>query len=170
MNGPTALFCQCRVSLFYSRVFRRVRPRHSSSVSTHWTPITCTAAGATPESFLPLAQPSLDTSEFRKKRLLRRMEAKKEGEVYRLFAFVAASFIAALAALATYFKFFLTKPKGAPFPWLNFSLTLLLVLGGTAGMEMYARWAHKTWWHDTPSGWALHKSHHELRTGPFEVR
>ena len=34
---------------------------------------------------------------------------------------------------------------------------------------MYARWAHKVLWHDNPLGWALHKSHHEPRTGPFEA-
>ncbi len=37
------------------------------------------------------------------------------------------------------------------------------------GMEMYARFAHKTLWHDFAPGWALHKSHHEPRTGPFEA-
>ena len=36
-------------------------------------------------------------------------------------------------------------------------------------MEMYARFAHKVLWHDFEPGWALHKSHHEPRTGPFEV-
>jgi len=36
-------------------------------------------------------------------------------------------------------------------------------------MEMWARYAHKSLWHDHPSGWALHKSHHEPRTGPFEA-
>jgi beta-carotene 3-hydroxylase len=24
-------------------------------------------------------------------------------------------------------------------------------------------------WHDNAAGWALHKSHHEPRTGPFEA-
>lgn len=32
---------------------------------------------------------------------------------------------------------------------------------------MYARYAHKLFWHDS-WGWALHKSHHVPRTGPFE--
>ena len=36
-------------------------------------------------------------------------------------------------------------------------------------MEMYARWAHRALWHDNPAGWALHKSHHEPRVGPFEA-
>jgi hypothetical protein len=35
-------------------------------------------------------------------------------------------------------------------------------------MEMWARWAHRVLWHDLPAGWALHKSHHEPRTGLFE--
>ena len=38
------------------------------------------------------------------------------------------------------------------------------------GMEMWARFAHKSLWHDYAPGWALHKSHHEPRKGPFEVR
>ena len=37
------------------------------------------------------------------------------------------------------------------------------------GMEMYARWAHKALWHDFEPGWALHKSHHVPRIGPFEA-
>jgi beta-carotene 3-hydroxylase len=47
--------------------------------------------------------------------------------------------------------------------------TLALVFGGVVGMEMYARWAHRALWHDFAPGWALHKSHHEPRTGPFEA-
>ena len=46
---------------------------------------------------------------------------------------------------------------------------MLLALGGVVGMEMWARWAHRVLWHDAPGGWALHKSHHEPRTGPFEA-
>ena len=38
------------------------------------------------------------------------------------------------------------------------------------GMEMYARFAHKVLWHEFEPGWALHKSHHKARVGPFEVR
>jgi beta-carotene 3-hydroxylase len=48
--------------------------------------------------------------------------------------------------------------------------TLALVGGGVFGMEMWARWAHKALWHDFEPGWSLHKSHHEPRVGPFEVR
>jgi beta-carotene 3-hydroxylase len=40
---------------------------------------------------------------------------------------------------------------------------------GQVGMEMWARWAHKVLWHDNEAGWALHKSHHVPRIGPFEA-
>ena len=36
------------------------------------------------------------------------------------------------------------------------------------GMEMWARYAHKSLWHDFEPGWRLHKSHHVPRLGPFE--
>jgi hypothetical protein len=49
---------------------------------------------------------------------------------------------------------------------MNLGCTVLLL---QFGMEMWARYAHKSLWHDLPSGWALHKSHHEPRTGPFEA-
>lgn len=34
---------------------------------------------------------------------------------------------------------------------------------------MYARWAHRVLWHEFEPGWAIHKSHHEARIGPFEA-
>ena len=37
------------------------------------------------------------------------------------------------------------------------------------GMEFYARWAHKTLWHDFQPGWSIHRSHHRKRIGPFEA-
>ena len=36
------------------------------------------------------------------------------------------------------------------------------------GMELWAQFAHKALWHDFEPGWALHKSHHAPRLGPFE--
>ena len=35
-------------------------------------------------------------------------------------------------------------------------------------MELWAQYAHKALWHDFEPGWALHKSHHVPRVGPFE--
>lgn len=52
------------------------------------------------------------------------------------------------------------QPQPSPFTALPLSVQV--------GMEMWARWAHKTLWHDFVPGWRLHKSHHEPRTGPFE--
>jgi len=43
------------------------------------------------------------------------------------------------------------------------------LLRAQVGMEMWARWAHKVLWHDYLPGWALHKSHHVPRVGPFEA-
>ena len=34
---------------------------------------------------------------------------------------------------------------------------------------MYARVVHRHAWHDYQPGWLIHKSHHEPRTGPFEL-
>lgn len=78
--------------------------------------------------------------------------------------------MSALAILATYYKFRIMTGPDSPFPWLDMAGTLALVVGGVAGMEMWARWAHKVLWHDFQPGWALHKSHHVPRVGPFEVR
>ena len=36
------------------------------------------------------------------------------------------------------------------------------------GMELWAQYAHKALWHNFEPGWALHKSHHVPRIGPFE--
>jgi hypothetical protein len=63
----------------------------------------------------------------------------------------------------------MTGPRPAPPHRVDMAATLALVAGGAFGMEMWARYAHKALWHDFTPGWALHKSHHEPRTGPFEV-
>lgn len=61
-------------------------------------------------------------------------------------------------------------PCPPPHTRLDLAGTLALVAGGAAGMEAWARWAHKALWHDFAPGWALHKSHHQPRLGPFEAR
>lgn len=71
--------------------------------------------------------------------------------------------------LATYYKFSYMTGPDSPFPWADMAGTLALVFGGAVGMEMWARWAHRALWHDFQPGWALHKSHHEPRIGPFEA-
>ncbi len=37
------------------------------------------------------------------------------------------------------------------------------------GMEFYARWAHKSLWHDFRPGWNVHRSHHRKHSGVWEA-
>lgn len=89
--------------------------------------------------------------------------------MYQISAIGATSLVGSMAICATYYRFFYHLQDGGEFPWVEFAATLSLVCGGVVGMEMYARWAHKALWHDFEPAWALHKSHHEPRTGPFEL-
>ncbi len=77
--------------------------------------------------------------------------------------------VTALAIVATYLRFEWHLEANGQIPWVEVGSTLALVAGGVLFMEMWARWAHKVLWHDYEPGWKLHKSHHETRTGPFEV-
>ena len=98
---------------------------------------------------------------------------RREQVTYRAAAVAASLGVSALAAGATYLRFSWLRAAagaGAPLPWLDMAATLLLVAGGAIGMEAWARFAHRALWHDFQPGWALHKSHHEPRAGPFEVR
>lgn len=96
---------------------------------------------------------------------------RRQQLTYQVSAIAATTGVSALAILATYYKFSMHMAgPDTPFPWLDMFGTLALVVGGVAGMEMWARWAHKVLWHDFQPGWALHKSHHVPRVGPFEVR
>lgn len=95
--------------------------------------------------------------------------SRRQQFTYQVSAIAATTGVSALAILATYYKFSYMTGPDSPFPWLDMAGTLALVVGGVAGMEMWARWAHKVLWHDFQPGWALHKSHHAPRVGPFEV-
>eukprot|EP00976_Prorocentrum_cordatum_P089088 1187602-Prorocentrum_minimum.AAC.4 len=71
---------------------------------------------------------------------------------------------------------------GQDFPFLELFMSLLFTVGAAVGMEMYARLAHKHWWHESwmwalpeewraewnKPFWKLHESHHEPREGAFE--
>lgn len=99
---------------------------------------------------------------------------RRQQLTYQASAIAATTGVGALAILATYYKFVYhmggsSDAAAAAFPWADMAGTLALVVGGVVGMEMWARWAHKALWHDFQPGWALHKSHHEPRIGPFEV-
>ena len=113
---------------------------------------------------------------------------------YQVSALAATLGVGALAIIATYLRFEWHMEEDSDIPWAEVAATLSLVAGGVVrqpyginnilsptscsehllsvqfGMEMWARYAHKALWHEYEPGWALHKSHHEPRTGPFEVR
>lgn len=108
--------------------------------------------------------------ELAKKTSARRLQRRRQQLTYQVSAIAATTGVSALAILATYYKFSMHMAgPDTPFPWLDMFGTLALVVGGVAGMEMWARWAHKVLWHDFQPGWALHKSHHVPRVGPFEA-
>ena len=106
---------------------------------------------------------------LRQQRLQRRQDRVREQAAYQVAAIAATAGFGALAVFATYSRITWHLHNGDAFPVEELGATVLLALGGAVGMEMYARWAHKGLWHDNPIGWALHKSHHEPRTGPFEA-
>lgn len=99
----------------------------------------------------------------------RRLQRAQQQFTYQASAVAASIGVGTLAVAATYYRFSWHMRGSEAFPWIEMGCTLLLVLGGVIGMEMWARYAHKSLWHDFEPGWALHKSHHEPRVGPFEA-
>ncbi|KAG2482852.1 hypothetical protein HYH03_018243 [Edaphochlamys debaryana] len=115
------------------------------------------------------AQPVQEKSAFELARIERAKQRKKEQLTYQVTAIAASALVISIAIIATYYRFVWHADPNADLPWDQIAATLLLVCGGVFGMEMYARFAHKVLWHDWQPGWALHKSHHEPRLGPFEL-
>ena len=98
-----------------------------------------------------------------------RQKAKRS---YQVAAIAASTLVISMAIVAITYRIswhhqadgsVLTSAAG------ELASTLVLVLGGMVGMEMYARYVHRYLWHENEVGWALHKSHHEPRVGPFEA-
>lgn len=110
-----------------------------------------------------------EAEKVKQQRIQRRRERVREQAAYQTAAVAATVGVGALAIFATYYRIAWHLHHGDPFPSAELGSTVLLVFGGMVGMEAYARWAHKALWHDNPWGWALHRSHHEPRTGPFEA-
>lgn len=94
----------------------------------------------------------------------------REQMIYKISAIVASAGVCTAAIGAVYIRFAWNMGDlgEREFPVAQAIATLLLTFGGVVGMEMWARWAHRALWHDFQPGWALHKSHHEPRVGPFE--
>ena len=98
-----------------------------------------------------------------------RQKAKRS---YQIAAIAASTLVVSMAIVAITYRIswhhqtegsVLTSAAG------ELASTLVLVVGGMVGMEMYARYVHRYLWHENDVGWALHKSHHEPRVGPFEA-
>ncbi|KAF6265617.1 beta-carotene hydroxylase [Scenedesmus sp. NREL 46B-D3] len=117
------------------------------------------------------AQELAQSIELAQKSASKRLQRRRQQLTYQASAIAATTGVGALAILATYYKFVyhMGGSPDAAFPWADMCGTLALVVGGVVGMEMWARWAHRALWHDFVPGWALHKSHHEPRIGPFEA-
>eukprot|EP00798_Chlamydomonas_sp_ICE-L_P003844 gene3844-13906_t len=121
-------------------------------------------AGNPSETHVPSTERQME--EAREKR---RAEKKRERLVYQMSAIAASIGFTSMAVVATYVRFTWHMQDDGVLPLGEMCGTLALVAGGVYGMEMWARYAHKALWHDYAPGWALHKSHHEPRTGPFEA-
>lgn len=117
----------------------------------------------------PLTPPQQQLTAAESEMLARREARQREQLTYQASAVAASVGVLFLAVLATYARFFWHMDQSHPFPYVEFVATLSLVFGGIIGMEMYARFAHKVLWHDFAPGWALHKTHHQPRVGPFEA-
>lgn len=94
---------------------------------------------------------------------------KQEKATYQFAAIAASSFVIASAIVATYLRISWHLDHDQAFPYFDLLSTCLLAIGGMVGMEMYARVVHRHAWHEYQPGWLIHKSHHEPRTGPFEL-
>lgn len=115
--------------------------------------------------------------------LVRAARKQKQQTQYLLAACAASLGITSTAVVATIQRFSTHLEDGAPFPFLELFLSLLFTVGAAVGMEMYARIAHKHWWHESwmwslpeewreewnKPVWKLHESHHEPREGAFEA-
>lgn len=94
-------------------------------------------------------------AEFRAARLQRGVAKQREAATYQYAAIAASVGMLSLAIVATYCRFaWHTSADGEP-AWLEMAATLLLVFGGVAGMEMYARFAHKVRHGPDAPGWLL---------------
>jgi len=114
--------------------------------------------------------------------LVRAENKQRQQRQYLLAACAATCGITFTAVVATIQRFSTHLEPGQDFPFLELFLSLLFTVGAAVGMEMYARLAHKHWWHESwmwalpeewraewnKPFWKLHESHHEPREGAFE--
>ena len=99
----------------------------------------------------------------------KRRRIKNEKMTYLLSAVAFSVGVTGLAFVCTYSRFTRHLAPGDPLPWGEIGSTLLFIAGAAFAMELWALWAHRALWHETPLLWKLHRSHHEPRVGPFEA-
>ena len=124
--------------------------------------ITAVSGARAPSS--SASPPSLPRTRRQQRRRIR-----KEKTTYLLSAIAFSIGVTGLAFVCTYTRFTRLLAPGDPLPWIEIGSTLLFIAGAAFAMELWALWAHRALWHDTPLLWKLHKSHHEPRVGPFEA-
>ena len=117
------------------------------------------------------ASPSPSRSPRSPRRLQHQQQrnVRREKATYQVAAIAASSFVVASAVVATYLRISQHLDDTHPFPYVDLLSTCLLAVGGMVGMEMYARVVHRWAWHEFVPGWSIHRSHHEPRTGAFEL-
>lgn len=74
--------------------------------------------------------------------------------------------ITGTAAAAIYYRFLFVM-KGEDLPYTEMMGTVLVAAVAAVGMEHWARWVHRKFWHGAL--WNIHESHHRPRDGPFEM-
>lgn len=169
--------CVLRPHLSFRLAALAPRPSQSSRSRVRYTNTikAVVSEGAPPKE---AQEPELQ----KKPRHVLRAEQQQQAQTSYLVAACAATLgISATAIAATIFRFTIHSTADE-FPFLELFASLLFTVGAAVGMEMYARYAHKSLWHETwmwalPEEWRaewnkpfwnLHKSHHEPREGPFE--
>eukprot|EP00244_Chara_vulgaris_P009401 TRINITY_DN3998_c0_g1_i2.p1 TRINITY_DN3998_c0_g1~~TRINITY_DN3998_c0_g1_i2.p1 ORF type:complete len:307 (+),score=58.20 TRINITY_DN3998_c0_g1_i2:2-922(+) len=96
----------------------------------------------------------------------RRRQRNSQQATYQFAAIASTIGFATLAAAAVWYRF-IFQLEGNAIPYNEVLGTFALAVGAAVGMEFWARWAHKSLWHD--SLWSMHESHHRPRDGPFEL-
>ena len=145
----------------------------SDSSSRHWVGAKSAALddAALTEREPSCASPSPSRSPRSPRRLQHQQQrnVRREKATYQVAAIAASSFVVASAVVATYLRISQHLDDTHPFPYVDLLSTCLLAVGGMVGMEMYARVVHRWAWHEFVPGWSIHRSHHEPRTGAFEL-
>uniref|UniRef100_A0A7S0S1S3 beta-carotene 3-hydroxylase n=1 Tax=Chlamydomonas leiostraca TaxID=1034604 RepID=A0A7S0S1S3_9CHLO len=166
-RGPVAVACKPRSSLRHVKPLNVAAPEKAEVVIAAME-LEERISAHVPESQPSTSQPAV-ASQLDIEAAERKARRQREQSTYKYAAIAATAGVTGIAVLTTWLRFYWHLRDDGVMPWGELAATLSLVAGGVFAMEMWARWAHKVLWHDFEPGWALHKSHHMPRTGPFEA-